>query len=177
MRIINTFYYLTLAGIFFALKLGYVYCNDQDLYFLLKPTDALIGLITNSFSEFIPEQGFFHPDLNMIINKSCSGFNFLILCFLMLTVLFLQFSVTPSQKAAAFPLALLTAYMVTIFANTSRIATALFLRPYTTRFYHWESVLHQAEGAFVYLAFLTAIYLISHTILSKFSLTHNEKPA
>jgi hypothetical protein len=42
--------------------------------------------LTGSHSVYISDKGYYHDNLNILIEKSCSGFNFLLLCFCMLTL-------------------------------------------------------------------------------------------
>lgn len=151
---------MTAIGIFILLKITYIISDNNDLLFLLKPTDKLIGLATSTTSLYIEESGYFHEKLNILIDKSCSGFNFWILCFLMLYFLTLKFITTTSYKFFAFPIILASAYILTIFVNTSRILFSVFIHNSKKTFidnnWNW---LHQAEGSFIYLSFLIIIYL------------------
>jgi exosortase K len=80
----NIPFYCAIAAIFLLLKLGYTMADNNSLVFLLKPTNALVGLLTGSTSTYFADKGYFYSNLDIVIEKSCSGFNFLILCFGML---------------------------------------------------------------------------------------------
>lgn len=43
-------YQLAAVGVFLLLKFWYVQADNSDLAFLLRPTDTLVGLTTNSSS-------------------------------------------------------------------------------------------------------------------------------
>lgn len=148
-------YYAGLAILFCICKAAYAQASSADLRLLLAPTNYLVELILGSKSMFDPAAGFVHADLRISIDKSCSGFNFWVLCWLML-------SVAAVQRRIRWPvlLALLVvSYALTLLVNTSRILTAIFLRgvlPPAVQQYAW---LHQAEGALLYLFSLVLIYL------------------
>ncbi len=170
-------YQLAAIGIFGLLKLWYVGADNDDLAFLLRPTDALVGLAASSPSSYLTDSGYFHPDLNILIDKSCAGFNFWILCFLMLSFLAFNHLARRRQLAISIPASLLCAYFLTIFANTSRISIAIFLQNKTGAFFPknlpW---FHEAQGVFVYLSCLIAIYLIAEFLLTKLT-RPNAQPA
>ena len=67
----NIPYYLTAAGLFVLLKIGYTFVGNNDLTFLLKPTDKLVELLTGSRAVYTTENGYFHSALNIVIEKSC----------------------------------------------------------------------------------------------------------
>jgi exosortase K len=87
----NIPYYLTSVGLFVLLKVGFTFADNNDLAFLLKPTDKFVGLLTGSQSVFLAKDGFFYEKMNVVIDKSCSGFNFWILCFLVFAYLGLKY--------------------------------------------------------------------------------------
>ena len=170
-------YQLAAIGIFGLLKFWHIGANNEALAFLLRPTDALVGLATNSPSLYLPDRGYFHIDLNILIDKSCAGFNFWILCFLMLSFLAFGYLNRLRHLTIALPVSLLYAYFLTIFANTSRISIAVFLQNKTGVFFlknpGW---FHEAQGVFVYLSCLTAIYLTAEFMLTKLT-RPNAQPA
>ena len=69
-------FYLAAGIIFLLLKLGHSMADHNALQFLLWPTSKLVALMTGASSSYLPEGGYFHAQLNIVINKSCSGFNF-----------------------------------------------------------------------------------------------------
>ena len=154
--------------LFGLLKVWYVRASNDDLAFLLRPTDTLIGLITNSPSVPRPDSGYFHPDLNLLIDKSCAGFNFWILCFVVLSFVAFKHLKRHLHLALSLSFALPCAYILTIIANTSRISIAIFLQDKTGAFFSENPTWwHEAQGVFVYLSFLIAIYLIAEFLLTK----------
>lgn len=165
--------HLAALVIFVLLKLAYTQADTDDLAFLLKPTDWLVSLTANSPSGYQPESGYYHADLNILIDKSCSGFNFWILCFLMLSFLALGYFTQPVRKLATLPVALLAAYALTILANTSRISIALLLQHQSPGFsQHHPGWFHEAQGIFVYLSCLIGTYLAAESALTQLTRPH-----
>lgn len=172
----NIFYYLTAIGLFIVLKFGYTIANTNDLIFLLKPTDKLVGLLTSSKSVYFADKGFYYQNLNIIIEKSCSGFNFLLLCFSMISILALKYVRNSLYKALIIPVALLSAYLMTIFVNASRIFASIVLQHQTNSFMPKNSqlVVHETIGIITNLSFLVlGYYLLERFFKNK---TNYEKP-
>ena len=170
MKIINKIpYYLFAVGIFILLKLSYSFVDNDDLTFLLKPVSNLIVLLTGSKSVYLPDIGYYHENLNIVVEKSCSGFNFWILCFIMLTFLSLKYFERSFHKVLIIPMALLASYFFTIFVNTSRIFTSIILQGQANNFLpsrpHY--MLHEIVGIITNLAFLILIYILTQKILIK----------
>lgn len=172
----NIPYYLTAVAIFISLKFGFKFADNNHLTFLLKPTDKLVGLLTGSHSVYIAEKGFYHEKLNILINKSCSGFNFWVLSFLVFTYLILKYLNKPSYKVLSIPTVLLCAYLLTIFVNASRIFVSLIVHNQTKHFFaEQQHLIHESVGIITNLSFLVLIYyLIEKLIILK---QHNAKPA
>src|SRR5688500_15337695 len=87
----NLPYYLIAAAIFILLKFAFNLATHDELLFLLQPTDKLVELMTGSRSEYNTQQGYLHEELNILVDKSCSGFNFWVLSFLTYTYLALKY--------------------------------------------------------------------------------------
>ncbi len=171
----NTIYYIAAIIIFFLLKIFYSLTEITNLKFLLNPTNRIIELVTNSDSHFIATHGYFHEDLNILIDKSCSGFNFCIICFALIIYLFINFLKSRKQKIIAFPLSLILAYIFTIFANASRIIISIMAQGTADNYIGVRPHLnlHHLTGSFIYLFFLIIIYSGIHLLLIK--IKHNEK--
>lgn len=162
----NTPYHVTAIGLFILLKFSYTIARTEDLTFLLSPTSKVIGLITGSKSAFIQDSGYFHPQLNILIDKSCSGFNFLLLCFLMLSFLALKYFQTKISKTLALTFSLIGASLITIFVNSSRILTALVVQSQSFSITQ-HPLAHEVVGIITNLTFLILIYLSVEKVLLK----------
>ena len=170
----NIPYYVTAVGLFILLKFGFTLADNNDLTFLIKPTDKLVGLLTGSHSVYLSESGYYHEHLNIIIDKSCSGFNFLILCFLLFTYLTVKHFDKTLSKILTVPTALIGAYLLTIFVNTSRIIASIVVQTQTKNiFLNQQYIIHEAIGIITNLSFLILAYIL----LDKFLINkrHNAK--
>lgn len=166
---------LTALFLFILLKVGYTQTNAEDLLFLLYPTDVLVSIFTNSSSSYIRGSGYFHAELNILIEKSCAGFNFLILYFLVSYFTCLQHFRKPVVRWMMLPICCIGSYLITLGVNTSRIITAISLNKSESNFLN-TSWMHQLQGTFIYLFFLLLSYLILKYFLNKYALK-NEKLA
>ena len=161
--------------LFGALKMSYTHATTSDLLWLLKPTNALVSAALGSVSELRVGEGFVHDELNIAIDKSCSGFNFWLLCSTMLLVAGMQAGGQNGRRWWLLSLPLV-AYGLTVLVNASRIITAVSLHralPELGQRYTW---LHQAEGALMYLFFLVLIYA-GFQLLCYYLFRPNEDPA
>ena len=96
--------------------------------FMLKPVSGLITIITNYDSIYTTGSGFFYQELNITIDKSCSGINFWLMSFMICMFTIIPKKRTRLQKIMTFPVAFILAYVLTIFANTSRILISIVIR-------------------------------------------------
>lgn len=161
--------------IFACLRFAFSFLDTEMMQFLLMPTNKLIEVIVGSNGEYIDGVGYFHSQLNIVINKSCSGYNFWLIGFLMASFVLIK-----SQKInflLTIPLALVISYMVTLLANVSRIAGYILLMKGKLPQYidPNDTWLHQMEGIFVYLSFLILFFLTLNYTITK--IKENEKTA
>ncbi len=164
----NHLYYVIVLGAYLVFKVLYTKAAITNLIFLLKPTNKILEMVLNSKAQFLIDKGYYYDHLNIVINKSCSGFNFWMLCFMMLTFLTLKSVQKHSYKIMSIPLIFLLTYLLTLFVNTSRILFSIVFQKIQINYvgveYDW---LHQAEGIFIYLSFLILIYLGAEHLLKK----------
>lgn len=163
----NMPYYLVAGALFILLKYWFLFATNSSLAFLLGPVDALVSISTAATS--VPTAvGYYHPRLNIIIDKSCSGFNFWILCFLVFTYPALKYLDKALHKLLAIPAALVFAYILTIFVNTSRIVLSVFVRQQTPlALAGRHQLIHQAIGIVTNLSFLIMAYYFTEKILTR----------
>lgn len=162
----NVPYYLAAIVLFFLLKFGYTIADNDHLVFLLKPIDKFFGLLTGSHSIYLPHEGYYHESLNILINKSCSGFNFWILSFLAFTYLGIKYSNNQKHRILSLPAALLSGYLLTIFANTSRIFASIIIQNQTKFFLpDQQHLVHEAVGIITNLSFLILTYYFTEIFL------------
>lgn len=146
--------------LFLLLKAAYSMAEVQHLTFLLAPSSEIVANFTGTTSTFIPEQGYFNGRLNILINKSCSGFNFWSICFLMSYCLLAKPSTPRLRNVFLLPLVLGATYLFTILVNSTRILFSIFLHSANSQLLAIDSPWsHQAEGVFIYLSYLIIAYL------------------
>ncbi len=162
----NILFYIMVFALFILFKLAYVYANNSDLRFILAPTNALVSLMIGSNSVFFAESGYFYPELNIAINKDCSGVNFLLISFMAFAYLFLQHYKTALKKISAILLSLPAVYCFTILVNTSRIFVAIILQHGKLKLFpNHEGLVHEAIGIIINLSFLILAYILLERIL------------
>ena len=145
-----------------ALVLKYLHTISQthDLMIILWPVKSFVEVLLNTPAVY-RESGFFFPELNALLDKSCSGAHFFILAFCVFSSTTPHYLFKTKHSVLLFAGSFVLAYWLTIAVTTSRIIIAIFLLqfkssiPWITS--HW---VHQAEGAFVYLSALMLAYLI-----------------
>ncbi len=154
-----------ILAIAFSLKLFYSTAGVGDLKWVLAPTAFFVEIVSGERFAFEAGAGYMNADNSFLIAAPCSGVNFLITAFLLLTLSRLWKARRTGIGWITFPVALIAAYATTIVANTVRIAVALR----TQRMQHdvvWVNPeqLHRLEGIFVYFGFLMVLFVVSETL-------------
>jgi len=149
---------LLIAG---GLKAYYSYANVNDLVWVLTPTTFLVELVSGETFTFESYAGYMSSDHSFLIAASCSGVNFLITAFVMLSLvkLWKEHSKMPLWKLI--PVTLGVAYVSTILANAVRIVVALQLHRMGPEMV-WVNPeqLHRFEGIFIYFGFLLFLFIV-----------------
>lgn len=146
----------------YALKLFYASAKADDLRWILGPTAAVVGLCAGIPFFFLPEIGYLSADGAIVINESCAGVNFLILC-LTVTGLNLWPAFQGGRRFLAQVVwSMALCGLLTVLANSSRIMIALTVDRALGIFGGLSEPewMHQAIGAFVYGAALISYHLI-----------------
>lgn len=145
-----------------ALKLHYSAASVNDLRWILEPTAFLSELITGAGFTFESYAGYMSGDHTFLIAASCSGVNFLIAAFLMLSLGRLWRDRSQVIKWRFIPAAMLVAYTTAIIANTVRISAALRMRELDPDLI-WlnPDQLHRFEGIFIYFGFLLLLFILN----------------
>jgi exosortase K len=144
-----------------ALKLYYSSASANQLRWILAPTTAFVEWVSGTSFEFESYAGYISRDRSFLIAPSCAGVNFLITAFLMLSARKLLRERSQGKAWGFIPAAALIAYLVTLVANTVRIAIALQLRRLPESSWLNPAELHRVEGIFVYSGFLLLMFVIS----------------
>lgn len=151
-----------------AVKLYYSTAGVNQLRWILAPTTFLVELVSGSRFEFESHAGYINSERSFVIAASCAGVNFLITCFLMLSLRKLWGDRARDTAWRFIPCAALCAYLATLVANTARISTALRLHG-TPTVAGWLSrnQLHRFEGVFIYFGFLLLLFMVSEKMSSE----------
>jgi exosortase K len=144
-----------------TLKLYYSKASADQLRWILAPTTVFVELVSRISFEFESHAGYISSDRSFLIAPSCAGVNFLITAFLMLSARKLLSARSQDNAWGFIPAAALIAYLVTLVANTVRIALALRLGRLPEISFLNSDQLHRAEGILVYFGFLLLLLLIS----------------
>ncbi len=147
-------YLIVVVLISFIMKFWYKWSVNDDLLFILKPIDKMVRVYTNTTSVYKNDSGFYNEKLNIIIDKSCSGFNFWILSFFLFSFLIFKFLQNPFYKITSIPFILICTYIFGVFVNTSRIISSISIEK---TFLHLP-YLHQSIGIINNLIFLILTY-------------------
>ena len=152
----------------FALKQYYSTASANQLRWILAPTTACVELVSGTSFDFESNAGYISSDRSFLIANSCAGVNFLITAFLMLSVRKLLRQRSQNIAWGFIPAAALIAYLVTLVANTTRIAIALRLQRMPVQV-SWlnPNQLHRFEGIFTYFGFLLLLFVVSERMSSE----------
>jgi exosortase K len=149
----------------FALKHYYSTATADHLRWILAPTTVCVELVSGASFEFESGAGYMSSDQSFLIASSCAGVNFLITAFLLLSMRRLLRDPSKSIKWGFIPAAAVIAYLVTIIANTARIAIALRSHEIDGGWLN-PSQLHRIEGIVIYFGFLLLLFVISESMTS-----------
>jgi exosortase K len=172
-KLANFPYYFGIVVLFLLLKYLYTLSSNDDVLFLLFPTNICIELITGSKTLYSTDGGFAHTTLPINIDKSCSGFNFWLLSFSLLSLSTLHLYKRHWHKLAACVALLIISFIVTVFINVSRILIAILTLKYKGIYtFLSQGWMHEAQGAFIYLLFLILLYRSTYYITVKLTKTN-----
>jgi exosortase K len=141
------------------IKAFYSTASVNELRWILWPTKVVVEWITGTRFYFESYSGYTSEDRSFVIAASCSGVNFLIAVFLMLSLRMLW--VRRRDSVAWLPLLsiVLLSYTVTIGANALRISSALWLNSGQHSFAGLDrEELHRLDGIMVYFGVLLLVY-------------------
>lgn len=148
-----------------AIKLYYSTAGVNDLLWILAPTCFLVEVTTGVPFTFEIGAGYMSQDHAFLIAPSCSGVNFMITAFLMLTLAKLWRGRGHNIGWAFIPVSAVASYLTTLLANTARISTALQVRRLDPDIV-WlnPDQLHRFEGIVVYFGFLLLLFVVSEKV-------------
>ena len=127
----------------------------DQLQFMILPVGYLVEIFTGLNGYYVPAYGFFIPEIKVVIDKSCAGYNWWVMAFSLGVFTFLINNKRNISVRSVFNLALIT-FMITICINANRILFSILL-PLPE---HWvlESW-HLIQGVMVFAFYLILWYL------------------
>jgi exosortase K len=162
----NTPLYIAALGFFALSKLAYSRAGTEDLAFLLAPTNKLLSTISAQSYTRTLEGAYFYEQAGILVDKSCSGFNFFLIAALLFVFLTLAYVFTQKGKVLGIVASILGAYFLTIFTNCSRIIAAIFVQDLGFMPDN-KALVHEAVGIITYLTFLILTYMLVERSLRK----------
>ncbi len=141
---------LLLCGAF-GLKWWYRTTSVDELAFLLKPVAGIIGLLSGEEWHWVGGTGALFPGAHVLIDRSCSGINFLVITAATFAFLLLKRPDAGCSRPLLAVLSVGGAIALTVLANSGRILAMLWLQRAGI---HLAPTAHEAVGAFFFLAAL-----------------------
>jgi exosortase K len=160
------------ASVFLLLKFLFTLAGNDEVRFLLLPTSTLVELGTGITAIYSSEAGYFFSEMNVLIDKGCSGFNYWLIASAMLLFLFWRYTSRRQQQFLMIPLSFCVSYFITIFVNSARILSAIMIErlthPHTAVLANIISppVLHESIGILTNLSFLILTYIVAEQLLN-----------
>ena len=139
----------------FALKSYYAEASANDLRWILGPTTVLVERMTGCSFEFEAGAGYISKANFFLIAPSCSGVNFLMTSFLMLSLKWIWSFRSKTDQILSFPLAATIAFLATLLANSVRISLAMRFQTLN------NGPFHRIEGIVIYFGFLLILFLLA----------------
>ena len=166
---VNGLYYVLILLAAWGLKHHYSRAGTDALGWVLVPTAGLVEFISGIPFAYESHTGFINREYRVIIAPACAGVNFLIIAFCMTA-----FSGIPAfghhrLKLLWLGSGFLSAYLLTIIANTIRILISIYSCHIDIQT-GWLTAarLHRLEGILIYFFFLSLFYMIINRIIYRF---------
>lgn len=140
----------------YALKHFYSTAEPDQLRWILAPTARIIQLLTGVSFAFEPGAGYLNREHLILIAPACSGINFLITAFVMLSFLRLA----EGKGWLSIPASALMAYAATLLTNAVRITLSMQLqKAQLTAGWLDAARVHRIEGIVIYFGFLLVLFV------------------
>jgi len=142
-----------------GMKRGYADAGADDLWWILRPTASVVGIVTDTSFAAAPGEGYISHERLFLIEKSCAGINFMIAAFGMLTFALLHRAERGRPGACVLAMSLLASYAAAVLVNATRIAAAMWLAAHPVAVSTLTAAqIHRLEGIAVYFGGLVLLY-------------------
>ena len=150
---------VTLAA--WAMKAFNSTASVNELRWILWPTKVAVEWITGTRFYFESFAGYMSEDRTFVIAAACSGVNFLIAVFMMLSLRRLWDHRRYGVAWLSIAWVIVFSYFVTIGANVMRISSALWLNSRPHQFAGMDrDELHRLDGITVYFGVMLLTYVV-----------------
>jgi exosortase K len=140
------------------------FVSVDNLQPILAPTALFVHIFTGLHFSWIPFEGYYNPGNGILINDSCAGSGFLLLCWALSAYHYICIN---GRKNMVKLIALFfLAIPVTVLVNAFRIISSLYFVNYTFSGSPIPS-LHKAIGITAFLSGLIAFNFIAQTFVRK----------
>lgn len=154
---------LYLIVFYVTLNYYYTYFTFEDLLILIKPVNIIFSFFVKSIPEYDIGIGFHYPNIDILINKSCSGFQFFLTTYIITYLLILKNETSIYIIRLNFLVSLILSYLFTIYFNSARFVIS-FLSQNTANYFLTKKphfLIHEVTGQIVYfISYIIIIYLI-----------------
>lgn len=148
-----------------GIKRHYADARADDLRWILTPTAALAGVMTNTAFEWQAGEGYLSRERLFLIEKSCAGVNFLIAAFGMLMFALFHRIGSSWSAAGVLGVSLLAGYTAAVIVNAVRIAIGMWLIAHPVAPAVLSAAdLHRIEGIVVYFGGLALLYQLAQRL-------------
>jgi exosortase K len=143
-----------------VLKILFTAISSSEFTLMLNPANAMLEYIFDTRSVYT-HSGFYFPDLNITLNHTFSGENYLILVFCILSLTAPYHVFKPWQSVLVYIGILLASFILTLVISSIRIISALpVLRiqdsmPWLNSFW-----MQRVEGGIIYFGALLLVYIL-----------------
>lgn len=160
--------YLCIIGVSLSLYARLQYGSLEDLFFIIKPVVFIVEKATGIKFYYNQSLGFVNQQGNVVINQACAGIRFWMAALSMLGFSFVS-KIRGLKKQWMMVLAfILFSYIITVFANASRIIGAIWVLDFSIgKGPSAERLLHQSIGVLFYWTYLLITYGIFSRLFRK----------
>ena len=142
-----------------GMKRYYSDAAADDLWWILKPTARLAGVMTGTKFAAAPGEGYFSRERLFLIEKSCAGINFMIAAFGMVAFALVHRAASIVSGARLLAVSVLASYVAAVLVNAVRIAIAIWLAAHPVALSTLTPAgVHRLEGIAVYFGGLMLLY-------------------